>query len=37
MIRNSLLAIAASLMMVASFGSTIAAVTAGSGAPVQVA
>jgi len=38
MIRNSLFALAAALMMVGTFGSTIAAVQAGAGVPsAQVA
>ncbi len=35
MIRNSLFAVAASLMTLGTFASTIAIVTAGSSAPVQ--
>ena len=35
MIRNSLFALAASLMTLGTFASTIAVVTAGSSAPVQ--
>ena len=37
MIRNSLYALAAALMTLGTFGTTIAAVTAGGSAPVQVA
>ena len=37
MFRNSLFALAAALMTLGTFASTIAVVTAGSGAAVQVA
>ena len=37
MIRNSLFAIAASLMMLGTFASTVAAVTSGADVPAQVA